>query len=154
VDVGAGALVLSSLSVVPSCSGGSHVGSYGARPRGRCVAFGLYGFSQFINWPCGFRVCPLTYLCIGFRPVFLINWSLLFFFMKRQSSCRLLQKSRSSQLALVPNNYLKYMLNLTSKKRCPKIYYNSGSNFASPVMYSKDKINKQSCVTVYSLKLN
>ena len=29
--------------------------------------------------------------CISFQPVFLINWSILFL-MKRQSSCRLLEK--------------------------------------------------------------
>jgi hypothetical protein len=46
VDVGAAAPELSGLSVVPSCSGGSHIGPCGAWPQGRCVAFGLYGFSQ------------------------------------------------------------------------------------------------------------
>jgi hypothetical protein len=37
VNVGAVAPKLSTVSVVSSCSGGSHVGSCGARPRGRCV---------------------------------------------------------------------------------------------------------------------
>jgi hypothetical protein len=53
VDVGAAAPGASVLSGATSCYGGSVIGSCGARPRGRCVVFGLYGF----------------------RPVSLINWS-------------------------------------------------------------------------------
>jgi hypothetical protein len=40
VDVRATALELSALSVLPSCSGRSHIGWFSARPQGRCVAFG------------------------------------------------------------------------------------------------------------------
>jgi hypothetical protein len=78
VDVGAAAPELSALSGVPSCLGGSSVGSCGARPRGWCVALGCTVFASFpYKLAVWAWVCPLTYLCIGFRPVFLINWSLL-----------------------------------------------------------------------------
>jgi hypothetical protein len=47
VDIRATALDLSALSVVPSGSGRSHIGSCSARPQGRCVAFGCTAIASF-----------------------------------------------------------------------------------------------------------
>jgi hypothetical protein len=59
VNVGVAAPELSALDGVPSCLGGSIVGSCGARPRGRCVALGCTVFAIFlINWPCGLGYVP------------------------------------------------------------------------------------------------
>jgi hypothetical protein len=71
----------SALNVVPSCLGGSVIGSCGARPRGGCVALGCMIFASFpYNLAMWVWVCLLTYLCISFWPVFLINWSIFLLF--------------------------------------------------------------------------
>jgi hypothetical protein len=55
-------------------------------PKNCVVLVFLVWFSYKLDTSCGCCVC------IDFWPVFHINWSFLFFFMKRQCSCRLLQK--------------------------------------------------------------
>jgi hypothetical protein len=63
----------------------------------KCVLIKM-GSTVFASFPYKLamwvRVCPSTYLSIGFWHVSLINWSLLFL-IKRKSSYRLLQKRRS-----------------------------------------------------------
>jgi hypothetical protein len=102
VDVGAATPELSALSSVPSCSGGSVVGSCGARPRGQCVAFGVLVLGSVRGLGIGVNVgaaalelsayllaqaevssaCVVRGLEAGvwrwvvrFSSVFLLNWS-------------------------------------------------------------------------------